>query len=185
VQQTPATDGHPVESALVEQLAAASPDCEPLLIELLEHESPVVVAYAMLTLELRDSHALRQLPPHLLERRAALTIAIGSAKIDTTLADLALQIQQRAQPKRQVEREGFFLPEASTTTTFTWSAATLPPGLEVISIRDLFPEPADVTLGHFTYSQSDSREISTTGIPPGSIVLGGGPTMTMTISWQG
>ena len=63
VQQTPATDGHPVESALVEQLAAASPDCEPLLIELLEHESPVVVAYALLTLELRDSHALRQLPP--------------------------------------------------------------------------------------------------------------------------
>ena len=142
VQQTPATDGHPVESALVEQLAAADPDCEPLLIELLEHESPVVVAYALLTLEMRDSHALRQLPPHLLERRDAITLAIGSAKIDTTLAELALQMQQRAQPKRQVERASFFLPETSTTTTFTLIAATLPPGVNFGSIpATSFPNP--------------------------------------------
>jgi hypothetical protein len=95
VHQEPAWEGRPQARAVAEELARR-PDCEPLLLGLLGHGSQLVVAYALLTLELMGSPALRSLPAPLLERSSRVKLVMGSFGNGMTVGDLARQVQKRA-----------------------------------------------------------------------------------------
>lgn len=94
--QAPSWKGQPEARAIAEQIAAAHPECEPALASLLLDENPLVVAYALLTLELMRSPVLQNLPSEVLQRRSNVTLVTGSIKTAMDLGGLARQVQKRA-----------------------------------------------------------------------------------------
>jgi hypothetical protein len=95
VDESPSWEGQPPARALVEQLAQI-PECHDGLLALLGSPSPLVVAYALQTLELMGSPALAELPDDLLERRQQVTFLCGTFKNSMDLGGLARQIRKRA-----------------------------------------------------------------------------------------
>jgi hypothetical protein len=96
VHQAPSWDGKPEARALAEEIAASHPECEAHLAAALTNESALVVAYALLSLELMNSRLLQSLPEALLQRRSNITLVTGSFKNGMDLGGLARQLQNRA-----------------------------------------------------------------------------------------
>jgi hypothetical protein len=96
VYQSPSWDGKPEARAVAEEIGSTCPQCEPALVSLLCHESQLVVAYALLTLEMMGSAALLELPAEVLHRRSNITVSSGSFRIAMDVGGLARQIQKRA-----------------------------------------------------------------------------------------
>jgi hypothetical protein len=92
-------EGQPEALAIAEQIAAGNPECEPLLSALLSDRNQLVVAYALLTLELMRSPVLLELPAELLERRSSVMLAFTGVMTTTNLGALARQIQKRAKQR--------------------------------------------------------------------------------------
>src|SRR5262249_36619410 len=98
VYESPSWKGNPTARALVEQIAQVS-ECHDGLLTLLSSPSQLVVAYALLTLELMKSSALADLPDELLERLQQVTSVCGSFKNSIDLGGLARQIRKRARER--------------------------------------------------------------------------------------
>src|SRR5262245_49901614 len=62
--------GQPEALAIAEQIGAGHPECEPMLSALLLESNQLIVAYALLALELMQSSVLLNLPAELLQRRS-------------------------------------------------------------------------------------------------------------------
>ena len=99
VYQEPSHQGKPEACYLMEQLVQCYPHCESKLVHLLGDVNQLVVAYALLTLEMLGSSVLCNLPPDLLDRRENLTLALGSFRIGMELGGLARQVQKRARER--------------------------------------------------------------------------------------
>ena len=80
VHEWPSWEGRPEARAIAEQIALNHPECEQLLVNQLSAANQLVVAYALLTLELMNSPILRNLSPELLQRRSQITLVCGSFK---------------------------------------------------------------------------------------------------------
>jgi hypothetical protein len=80
----------------MEQFVSEFPNCEGLLVELLSDPSQIVVAHALLTLEMLSSKHLQHLSGELLARKSKLTLDFGSIRTSMDLGGLARQIQKRA-----------------------------------------------------------------------------------------
>jgi len=96
VYQEPSWDGQPPARAIAEEIARSYPECEQKLVDLLVDNHQLVVAYALLTLEIMRSATLQNLPPELLERRSNIKLMTGSIANAMDLGGLARQIQKRA-----------------------------------------------------------------------------------------
>jgi hypothetical protein len=96
VHQAPSWDGKPEARALAEEIAATHPEHEAALAAALADESALVVAYALISLELMNSRCLQKLPDALLQRRSNITLIAGSFKSSMDLGGLARQIQKHA-----------------------------------------------------------------------------------------
>jgi hypothetical protein len=96
VHQSPSWNGQPEARALAERIASDSPESEQRLFELLGHENQLVVAYALVTLQLMNSARLVEIPRNLLESRSRVTLIAGSFSTSTDLGSLARQIQKRS-----------------------------------------------------------------------------------------
>jgi len=96
LHEAPSWKGQPKARAIVEELAASHPECEPALTSLLFDSRQLVVAYALLTLELMQSPSLQNLPTELLQRRSNITLVCGSIKTAMDLGGLARRVQKRA-----------------------------------------------------------------------------------------
>jgi hypothetical protein len=96
-------EGQPEALAIAEQIAAGNPECQPLLSTLLLDSNQLVVAYALLTLELMRSPVLLDLPADLLKRRSSVMLAFTGVMTPTNLGALARQVQKRAR-QRESER---------------------------------------------------------------------------------
>jgi hypothetical protein len=94
VYQSPSWEGRPEARAFVERIATEFRQCEHKLTGLLEHENQLVVAYALLTLQLMGSRRLRTLPAQLLERRSKITLRTGSFSTSMDLGGLVRQLQK-------------------------------------------------------------------------------------------
>ena len=66
--------GQPEALAIVEQIAAGHPECEPMLADLLLDGNQLVVAYVLLTLEFMQSPVLLNLPAALATTFACLPL---------------------------------------------------------------------------------------------------------------
>ncbi len=91
-----AWEGKPEARAIAEEIAASHPECEAALVAALDNENSLVVAYALLCLELMHSIALQSLPEQLLQCRSNITLVMGSFHNGMDLGGLARQIQKRA-----------------------------------------------------------------------------------------
>jgi hypothetical protein len=92
--QSPSWEGRPEARAFAERIATDFQEGEHKLVKLLEHENQLVVAYALLTLQLMGSRGLRALPAELLERRSKITLRTGSFSTSMDLGGLARQFQK-------------------------------------------------------------------------------------------
>jgi len=90
--------GHPLGAHFSEVLSQR-PDLEDRLIVLLKSEHQLVVAYALLTLELMKSPALGCLPEELLTRKEKVTIVTGSFADKMELGAFARHIQKKWRTK--------------------------------------------------------------------------------------
>ena len=97
--ETGSWEGEPAAVAIAEELAAAHPECEPALVSLLLDASQLVAAYALMTLELMESPALRNLSPEVLQRGSRVTRTTGSIKDTQELGWLARRAQRRARER--------------------------------------------------------------------------------------
>jgi hypothetical protein len=103
LHEVPSWKGQPEARALAERIAASHAASESALAALLLDSNQLVVAYALLTLELMRSPVLRDLPSELLQRRSNITIVSGSVKTGMDLGGLARQIQKRARARADVQ----------------------------------------------------------------------------------
>ena len=94
VYQSPSWEGRPEARAFAERIAAEFRQCEHKLVKLLSHENQLVVAYALLTLQLMGSESLRTLPAELLQRRSKITLRTGSFSTSMDVGGLARQLQK-------------------------------------------------------------------------------------------
>jgi hypothetical protein len=74
---SPSWNGKPAGRNFAEMLSERR-DLEPQLCNLLNHEDQLVVAYAILTLELMGSRVVGDLPKELLVRNEKVTVIMGS-----------------------------------------------------------------------------------------------------------
>jgi hypothetical protein len=92
--------------AAVFEIAKGHPNCHDELVGLLSSDSQLVVAYALLTLQMMGSPVLANLPENLLKRREQVTLDIGSFRNSMDLGGLARQVQKRARQRRQEAADG-------------------------------------------------------------------------------
>jgi hypothetical protein len=95
VSQTPSWQGQPAPRAIAEEIAR-HPECESFLWDLLGDTNQLVVAYALLALELMGSTRLTALPQSLLDNRSSISLQFGSIRNGTDLGSFARQIQKGA-----------------------------------------------------------------------------------------
>jgi len=101
VHEGPSRLGFPEPLEAVFEVARDCPDCHDDLVRLLASESQLVVAYALLTLQMMGSGVLEDLPEDLLGRREKVTTDIGSFRSSMDLGGLARQVQKRARQRRR------------------------------------------------------------------------------------
>jgi hypothetical protein len=104
--ETPPRNGQPEARAMADAIAADHPECEQRLLGLLDDPSQLVVGYALLTLEMLGSPALRNLPSDLLARRSQITLQNGSVRTSMDLGGLARQIQKRERERAERPNPG-------------------------------------------------------------------------------
>lgn len=80
--------GEPEALAIQEKLIEKPEDYHDKLIENLEHENPLVIAYSVKTLEKMNSEHLLELSDKLLSMRNKITIREGSFSISTDLGGI-------------------------------------------------------------------------------------------------
>ena len=96
VYQSPSWEGKPEPRALAERIASKHRDCEDKLLPLLADDNQLVVAYALLTLQLMGSQSLGSLPAAVLKRQSKITLKTGSFSISTDVGGFARQLQKGA-----------------------------------------------------------------------------------------
>jgi hypothetical protein len=101
VHEGPTRLGFPEPLGAMLEIARGHPECHDGLVRLLSDDSQLVVAYALLTLQMMGSHVLENLPEELLGRREKATIDIGSFRSSMDLGGLARQVQKRATQRRE------------------------------------------------------------------------------------
>jgi hypothetical protein len=102
VWEEPSWEGHPEARAVAEEVAAGSLEWQEALVGLLSSPNQLVVAYALLTLEMMGSLALAELPEELMSRRGSVTFQFGSFRNAMSIGDYAGQLRKRARatPRR-------------------------------------------------------------------------------------
>jgi len=95
VHQSPSWEGRPEARALAEEVALQR-GLETPLWELLDDPNQLVVAYALIALELMGSDKLADLPETLLANRSNLTLQFGSIRNAMDLGGFARQVRKRA-----------------------------------------------------------------------------------------
>src|SRR5262245_28082247 len=100
VYEGPTRLGWPEPLQAVQDIAANHPECHDELVKLLDADSQLVVAYALLTLQQMGSRFLESLPQSLLERRDNVTFSTGSFRTSMDLGGLARQVQKQARQRR-------------------------------------------------------------------------------------
>jgi hypothetical protein len=90
----PAWNGQPMARHLAE-LIGDRPSLEPKLVQLLGHESQLVSAYSLLTLDLMDSRFVEHLPGNVFGRREKITTLMGSFSDKMELGAFARHIAKR------------------------------------------------------------------------------------------
>lgn len=98
VHQTPSWEGQPEARAAAEKIALHGRFESPLL-GLLANSNQLVVAYALIALELMGSDRLASLPETLLANRSNLTLQFGSIRNAMDLGGFARQVRKRARVK--------------------------------------------------------------------------------------
>jgi hypothetical protein len=106
VHAGPTLLGLPEPLGAVFKIAGGDPECHDGLVRLLSEGNQLVVAYALLTLQMMGSGVLENLPEELLGRREKVTIHTGSFRNSMDLGGLARQVQKRARQRRQEVADG-------------------------------------------------------------------------------
>src|SRR5262245_57240664 len=88
VHEGPTRLGFPEPLEAVLEIARGHPECHDGLVRLLAENNQLVVAYALLTLQMMGSHVLEELPEEVLGRREKITIDIGSFRNSMDLGGL-------------------------------------------------------------------------------------------------
>lgn len=101
VHEGPTRLGFPEPLEAMLEIARGHLECHDGLVRLLSDTNQLVVAYALLALEMLGSGVVENLPEGLLGRREKITIDIGSFRSSMDLGGLARQVQKRARQRRQ------------------------------------------------------------------------------------
>jgi hypothetical protein len=99
VHEGPTRLGFPEPLEAMLEIARGHTECHDRLVRLLSEDNQLVVAYALLTLQMMGSPVLENLPEELLERREKITIDIGSFRNSMDLGGLARQVQKRSRQR--------------------------------------------------------------------------------------
>ena len=104
VHDGPTRPGFPESLEAVFEIARDHQNCHDDLVRLLASDSQLVVAYALLTLQMMGSRVLEDLPEDLLRRREKVTIDSGSFRTSMDLGGLPRQIRKRARQRGRGSR---------------------------------------------------------------------------------
>ena len=99
VWEEPSWEGQPEARAVAEKVAAGPLEWQEALVGLLSSPNQLIVAYALLTLEMMGSLALAELPEELMSRPGRVTFQCGSFRNAMSIGDYARQLRKQARQR--------------------------------------------------------------------------------------